>query len=278
MFFGGTNFGFMNGDRVVTSYDYDAPLSETGNYTAKYWKTKELVEKFVKERGLPQLLIPKPPEYLKPKAYGKVKVVDYLSLEDVLSKIKPIVTQKPTHMELLNLGDNHGQHFGFINYRLANLQKFKHLKLTGGVSDRAVILIDHKEVVTIETNKDYELNVTDSQFANTTTHTLDIIVENMGRVNGGAEMNSARKGLNGDVTIDGKIGSKFETFPIELKQQFVQQMHELKGKPFVEGIKSPSLYRLSLDIKESPSDTFVRLDGWTKGNVFVNGFNAGRYY
>ncbi|CAG2182817.1 unnamed protein product, partial [Oppiella nova] len=60
MFFGGTNFGFMNGDRVVTSYDYDAPLSETGNYTAKYWKTKELVEKFTKERGLPQLLVPKP--------------------------------------------------------------------------------------------------------------------------------------------------------------------------------------------------------------------------
>ena len=30
MFFGGTNFGFMNGESVVTSYDYDAPLSESG--------------------------------------------------------------------------------------------------------------------------------------------------------------------------------------------------------------------------------------------------------
>jgi beta-galactosidase len=30
MFIGGTNFGFMNGGHVITSYDYDAPLSESG--------------------------------------------------------------------------------------------------------------------------------------------------------------------------------------------------------------------------------------------------------
>ena len=29
-----------------------------------------------------------------------------------------------------------------------------------------------------------------------------------------------------------------------------------------------------LDIK----DTFLRLDGWTKGVAFVNGFNLGRYW
>ena len=43
MFFGGTNFGFMNGgngvnkegkvDVVLTSYDYEAPLSEAGLIT-----------------------------------------------------------------------------------------------------------------------------------------------------------------------------------------------------------------------------------------------------
>ncbi len=30
MFIGGTNFGFMSGSWVTTSYDYDAPLSESG--------------------------------------------------------------------------------------------------------------------------------------------------------------------------------------------------------------------------------------------------------
>ena len=48
MFHGGTNFGFMNGANVldiwpyyantVTSYDYDAPLTESGDYTEKYDK------------------------------------------------------------------------------------------------------------------------------------------------------------------------------------------------------------------------------------------------
>ncbi|CAG2105466.1 unnamed protein product [Medioppia subpectinata] len=54
MFFGGTNFGFMNGGpNLVTSYDYNAPIFESGNYADKYWETKELIEKFNK-RGVNQ--------------------------------------------------------------------------------------------------------------------------------------------------------------------------------------------------------------------------------
>ena len=55
MFHGGTNFAFMNGANIlgynglefspsyvpdVTSYDYNAPLSECGAYTAKYNATR----------------------------------------------------------------------------------------------------------------------------------------------------------------------------------------------------------------------------------------------
>ncbi|CAG2175649.1 unnamed protein product, partial [Oppiella nova] len=282
MFFGGTNFGFMNGgdgDKgLVTSYDYNAPLSESGNYTDKYWKTKELIEKFNKERAQPKLLIPKPPTYVAPVSYGKLKVKDYLSLEDVLTKIKPIVTEKPQHMELLNIGTYYGQNYGFILYRLTNLQKFKHLKLTGGASDRGVILVDHKEVGVVEGKKDYNQDLNDTQFANTTTHTLDIMVENWGRLKIGSNMNIDRKGLNGDVDVDAKVATNFQTFPLEFKEPFVKQLSELKGKPFVEGIKSPAVYRLELDIRDSPKDTFIRLDGWSKGNVFINDFNIGRYY
>ncbi|CAG2175721.1 unnamed protein product, partial [Oppiella nova] len=270
MFFGGTNFGFMNGDKVATSYDYDAPLSETGNYSAKYWKTKELIDKFNKERSQPDIYIPKPPEYVPPVSYGKLKVKDYLSLEDVLTQMKPIVTEKPQHMELLNITQNSGQSYG-------------------GVSDRGVILVDHNEVGLVESAaKDYNQDLNDTQFANTTTHTLDIIVENTGRPNGGAVMNTARRGLNGmntarrglngDVAIDAKVATNFETFPLEFKEPFVEQLTKLKGKPFIEGIKSPAVYRLELDIKDSPRDTFIRLDGWVKGNAFINGFNIGRYY
>ena len=43
MFFGGTNFGFMNSLGVITSYDYDAPLTEAGDYGDKFFKTKEII-------------------------------------------------------------------------------------------------------------------------------------------------------------------------------------------------------------------------------------------
>ncbi|CAG2182393.1 unnamed protein product, partial [Oppiella nova] len=165
--------------------------------------------------------------------------------------MKPIVTEKPQHMESLNIGSNYGQNFGFILYRLAHVNKFKHLKLTGGASGRGVILVDHKEVGVVDNNEDYNQDLNDSQFANTTTHTLDIIVENTGRPRIGDEINSARKGLNGDISIDTKVATNIQTFPLEFKEPFVKQLSELKGKPFIEGIKSPAVYRFELDIKDS---------------------------
>ena len=50
MFHGGTNFGLTNGANdkgryhpIVTSYDYDAPLDEAGNPTAKYFAFREVI-------------------------------------------------------------------------------------------------------------------------------------------------------------------------------------------------------------------------------------------
>lgn len=34
----------------------------------------------------------------------------------------------------------------------------------------------------------------------------------------------------------------------------------------------------TLTVEGAPADTFVRLDGFTKGFVTVNGFNIGRYF
>ncbi|CAG2102510.1 unnamed protein product [Medioppia subpectinata] len=254
------------------------PNLQKGDYDGKYWKTKELIEQFITERGLPKLAAPAVPAPPKSHAYGRVDVKDYIPFDQLLSQLKPIITDKPQHMELLDLGNSYGQHYGFINYRLANLTKFKHLKLKGGASDRGVVLIDGKQVGIVTNGNDYDLEVDPSQFANTSAHTLDIIVENTGRPNGGGVMNSARRGLNGDVTIDGKIGLKYQTYPLELKEKFIQQIHTLKGQPFVAGVDSPALYRMELSVKDSPVDTFLRLDGWTKGQVFVNGFNVGRHY
>ena len=40
----------------------------------------------------------------------------------------------------------------------------------------------------------------------------------------------------------------------------------------------PRLYRGTFDIKGEPKDTFLHMKGWTKGVVFINGHNLGRYW
>ena len=103
----------------------------------------------------------------------------------------------------------------------------------------------------------------------------------MGRAKiGNNEMNSARKGLNADVVIDNQTISRYEVFSLEFQESYVQQLKTMKGRPYVKGQTqhSPTLYRAELDIKDKPRDTFLRFDKLTKGVIFVNNFNIGRYH
>ncbi len=108
-------------------------------------------------------------------------------------------------------------------------------------------------------------------------HTLDLVVENVGRPNGGQGMNSARKGIGGDVLIDDKVHKNWEIFPLDFKPDFINKLKNEKWRP-LEAYKSPALYRATLDIKDTPKDTFLKLDDWHTTVVFINGFNLGRYW
>ena len=93
-----------------------------GNYTEKYWKTRELSAKLQKERGLPKIHIPELPKVEAAVAYGDIKVKDYLSFEDLLFKVETVYSYEAKQMEQLD------QNFGFILYRIG-INKFKHLKI-----------------------------------------------------------------------------------------------------------------------------------------------------
>ena len=194
--------------------------------------------------------------------------------------------------------EDYDQSFGYIVYRISH-KKFKHLKLpskyiilfnyimliylsylTEGVSDRGVIMIDNKVKAVVQSNSDFELNVTDSDFDKTLTdHRVDILVENIGRKNIG-DMNGQRKGLNSDVIIDDQKINKYEVYTLDFTTYFAQKAKAAKGRPYQSGHKqqSPTLYRAVLEIKGQPKDTFIRTDNWTKGIVLINDFNIGRYY
>ena len=83
-----------------------------------------MITRLTKERHLPKTHIPEPPKIETTANYGVIKIVDHLSLEDLLSKLTPIESPKPKHMEDI------GQNFGFILYRMW-AQKFKQIKIMG---------------------------------------------------------------------------------------------------------------------------------------------------
>jgi hypothetical protein len=90
---------------------------------------KELNERFIKERNLPKIKTPAPPKEIQAVSYKNINVTEYLPLNQVLSKIKPFKSENPIFMEMLNIGPNYGQNFGFIVYR-TQIPKAKQLKIT----------------------------------------------------------------------------------------------------------------------------------------------------
>jgi len=106
MFIGGTNFGFTSGANHyetftpdVTSYDYDAILTECGDVTPKYLALREVISKYVEE-PLPQI-----PKNRPKKAYGKFMLNEKTGFFDNLDKLSsPIHSDVPQCMEKYGTG------------------------------------------------------------------------------------------------------------------------------------------------------------------------------
>jgi len=133
MFHGGTNFAFMNGANIlgyngvevvpgyapdVTSYDYDAPISENGQYTAKYNATREMIASY--DPLYSALLHPPMPSIQGATAYPQVNFGRWIPYWDLVEQVPDTAREvlvKPTAMEQLNINGGNGQSYGFIIYR-----------------------------------------------------------------------------------------------------------------------------------------------------------------
>jgi len=266
MFEGGTNFGFMNGSNYydeltpdVTSYDYDAVLTEDGQITEKYRRYQEVIAKYTE---LPEVSFS---TKIVRKAYGDIAVKDKVSLFSVLDDLSsPAESVQPKSMERL------GQSYGYILYRSSleteeNIEKIRLWK----ANDRANIFVGEKPVLTLydlELTKEHEVSVEFPKGEN-----IDILVENMGRVNFGPRMEHQRKGIDQCVQINGHMHNHWKMYPLPLahveKVDFSKEYKE----------NTPAFYRFEFEAEEL-GDTFLDFEGWGKGCVFVNGFNIGRFW
>ncbi|XP_072248977.1 beta-galactosidase-1-like protein 2 isoform X1 [Leuresthes tenuis] len=274
MFHGGTNFGFMNGAMdfgtykpQVTSYDYDAPLSEAGDCTTKYQLLRNLFRQYHSE-PLPE--VPAPQER---RAYEPVFVQQHLSLWDSLHFAdKPYRSERPVNMENLPVNSNNGQSYGYTLYE-TSITSGGVLNSRNNIRDRALVFVDRQCVGCLD-YKNHEVALPDAKGE----RTLALLVENCGRVNYGKALDEQRKGIVGDIVLNHAPLRGFSIFCLDLKPSFIKRL--TNSGPWKTDFKSlsvPSFVQARLCVDGPPKDTFIRLPGWAKGVVFVNGQNLGRY-
>jgi beta-galactosidase GanA len=98
----------------------------------------------------------------------------------------------------------------------------------------------------------------------------------MGRVNYGPRIPDQRKGIIGNVTIGAKVLSSWEIFPLPMASPPTPTQYPT-FKALNSSVSGPVFYSGTFDV-DGVGDTFLELSGWTKGVVWVNGENLGRYW
>ena len=265
MFHGGTNFGFMSGanhikqfEPTVTSYDYIAPLNEAGDRSETYYSIREAVAEFA----------PVPPITAKDSekaAYGTVTHTESAPLFSSLPE--PIRVSAPKFMEDV------GQDFGYTLYSTTLQGPSDGWGMTvDTVHDRAQIFVNGEHRGTIERwNKaSFETKIGVPLSAGETAR-LDILCEIMGRINYGNKIRD-RKGIRG-VRFGQQYHFGWDMYPLPMDNLSTLRFVSTDCENHV-----PAFFKGDLEITDAPKDTFIRLDGFTKGFVMINGINIGRFY
>lgn len=265
MLHGGTNFGFTSGANhntddyqpTITSYDYDAAISECGDITPKFRAFRKVLEK---QRKLAPFIEPEESKKIEIPAFKMLQSTGlFESLKHLSSKIE---SSSILSMEQVD------QNYGFIMYK-TNLPGPREDNLEiRGLHDRAMVFIDgvlSKTLYRNDTDKKIPLNITDKGV------TIEILVENMGRVNYGPHLFD-RKGICEDVVYGNQILNNWEIYPIPLDN--IENLQFSKTESISD---QPCFYKGNFNIDDL-GDTFLSLPGWTKSICWINGFNIGRYW
>ncbi len=243
---GGTSFGGWSGCRNpfvpnVTSYDYEAPINENGR--AKMERIAPL---------------------------------------DVLVR-REVKMERPEFMERL------GQGFGLVSYERMLAPGDGGQLNVDELHDFGYVFLDGKRIGVLDRrHRGVRPRIDRSKEKNP--RRLQIVVEAMGRINSSSGMED-RKGMSGRVRLDKKElkGWTARIMPLDPDGEDIQEAVAKAGRdgvppPSAAGVAaaaadSPALYRGTLNVPDDvPADTFLDMRDWTKGIVWVNGHNLGRFW
>lgn len=269
MFHGGTNFAFDAGSvstrvQTTTSYDYGAPLDETGRPTQIYHALRDLISKYVPAGSIPD--VPELPPIAKIKDFTLLPTLPLFALKSYANWGQ---SKSPISMESM------GQSYGFILYE-HNVTESVRGELRPGDKprDRVIIYVNQKKVGVIDNI--YENPPT----IEVTLHkgdVLQLLVENSGRVDLAKELLDQRKGIVGNVTVGGSTLKQWATFPLPVSMP----PWKMQSEQAFTGDDTPRFYWGFFTLPrgtgpDQSGDLLLQFPDTIKGQVWVNGENLGR--
>ena len=261
MFHGGTSFGWMNGANIdggryepdITSYDYDVPVSESGELKPKFFLFRDVIRKVT------GVTPPEPPAVLPVRALDPVQLTRSASIW--LNLPKPVESAKILSMEDV------GQSYGYILYRTSIPTAQSGELRIDELRSYAQVYLDGALIGTLDRR------LKQSSLPIKVTHDnarLDILVEKTGRVNFGSEFPNERAGITHQVTLANAPLTGWQIYPLPM-----QNVSSLAYKPAP--CAGACFYQASFQVDE-PADMFVDTRSLGKGAVFVNGQPLGRFW
>ncbi|MFC8507145.1 beta-galactosidase family protein [Streptomyces sp. NPDC057411] len=270
---GGTSFGGWAGANragglhegalrpTVTSYDYDAPVDEAGLPTEKFWRFREVLAQYA-QGPLPE--VPEPPVRIGAPAAGAMD--GWAPLPEVLAVLGDAETEAPLPPSFEELGVDRG----LVRYRVEVPGPRQPYPLAvSGLRDRASVFVDGVPAGVLDTE---EAQLPEPVAGPAV---VELWVESLGRVNYGPRL-AEPKGLTGGIRHERQFLHGVRARGLRLDAFEAAAVDKVPFGP-VGPAAGPGLYRGAVTVP-SPGDAALRLPGWTRGFVWVNGFCLGRYW
>ena len=268
MWHGGTSFGWLPGANYsatmpyqpdTTSYDYDGALDESGRVTKKYRMFREVIGKHL----APGERLPEIPQDAPTMTVAPFVLNESISLRDALPLLgKPRTDYFPRSMEEL------GQNYGFVLYRKRLETATKGLLDINEVRDYATLMVDGRPIGTLDRRlgqRGFEVDIAAGA-------TLDVLVENMGRINFGSKLVDEYKGITRSVRIGTQELHDWTMVPLPLDN--------VTALPFRKDAQASAqpVFRRGRFTLSRVGDTFLDTRELGKGHVWINGHHLGRYW
>lgn len=274
---GGTSFGHWAGANSpgfapdVTSYDYDAPINEYGEPTEKYWLLRKTLEKYA-DKKLPAV---------------PGKAANIISIPKIkLQNVAPIYMGVDSTAESRDVQTFEEMNMGYgsmiYNTTLPEIANGSMLHING--HDFVQVFINGNYIGKIDRVKNERSLLMP---ATKKGDKLTLLVEGMGRINFGRAIKDF-KGLVDDVTLTADVDGDELTWNLkDWRMRRIADDYQTARRAMTTprndlalAYNTPSnigYYKATFKLKKT-GDTFLNMETWGKGQVYVNGHALGRFW